>query len=383
MGRPRKETNGIFEKLPGSDVWWIRYKVAGVRHREKVGKRQDAIDTLAARKAERAAGTPFPKNMKKRGVKFKEIANDALDWYRNHGRKDFRNFNSRMQIILEDFAESVAAEMTPGDIDKWIGKHKWSPATKNRYRNVFGKSFKIAWADGKVTSNPAHLVELRPENNTRIRYLLDDEETRLRKVIERRFSMHLPAFEVALHTGMRKSEQFTLEWACVEFERTKVQLDETKNGSNREIPMNKTCLAAFRQLKSVRPHNGRVFQSIYGEDLNNPRKWFDAAVAEAEIVNFHWHDLRHTFISRLVMAGVDLRTVQELAGHKTIQMTMRYAHLAPEHNQAAIEKLDPNPGAKKSAKRPAPRLITWPWASSTHGRRRGPAQQTVTAPLPG
>jgi site-specific recombinase XerD len=64
-------------------------------------------------------------------------------------------------------------------------------------------------------------------------------------------------------------------------------------------------------------------------------------IVEAKIAKFTWHCLRHTFISRLVMKGVDLRTVQELAGHKTIAMTVRYAHLAPEHNQAAIEKLDP------------------------------------------
>ena len=71
------------------------------------------------------------------------------------------------------------------------------------------------------------------------------------------------------------------------------------------------------------------------------RAWFELALEEAKIKNFRWHDLRHTFISRLVMKDVNLRTVQELAGHKTISMTTRYAHLAPEHNQAAIEKLDP------------------------------------------
>jgi len=62
-------------------------------------------------------------------------------------------------------------------------------------------------------------------------------------------------------------------------------------------------------------------------------------VKDSGLSDFHWHDLRHTFISRLVMAGVDLRTVQELAGHKTIQMTMRYAHLAPSHLATAVEKL--------------------------------------------
>ena len=68
--------------------------------------------------------------------------------------------------------------------------------------------------------------------------------------------------------------------------------------------------------------------------------YIDRCVEDAGIIDFTWHCLRHTFISRLVMKGVDLRTVQELAGHKTISMTVRYAHLAPEHNQAAVERLD-------------------------------------------
>jgi integrase len=117
-------------------------------------------------------------------------------------------------------------------------------------------------------------------------------------------------------------------------------LDETKNGSSRDIPLklNKTCLKAFEALHARRPKkptSQRVFS------VKHPRKWFEAAVEESKIENLRWHDLRHTFISRLVMKDVNLRTVQELAGHKTISMTIRYAHLAPEHNLAAIEKLDP------------------------------------------
>jgi integrase len=105
--------------------------------------------------------------------------------------------------------------------------------------------------------------------------------------------------------------------------------------------MNRTCQHSFEVLHALGQHEGRIFQSKYGKELNNPRKWFELALEEAEIKNFRWHDLRHTFISRLVMKDVNLRTVQELAGHKTISMTTRYAHLAPEHNQAAVERLDP------------------------------------------
>jgi site-specific recombinase XerD len=226
----------------------------------------------------------------------------------------------------------------PADIDTWLDAHGWTPATKNRYKNVFGKTFKIALADGKVSGNPARLVEQRAENNTRIRFLTEEEEKRFRVTINAKFQMHLEEFDIALNTGMRKSEQFTLEWPELSFERKRIALDETKNGSKREIPLNRTSFEAFERLYAKRPkgqRSGRVFA------IKDPRGWFEGAVSDANVPNFHWHDLRHTFISRLVMKGVSLRTVQELAGHKTISMTVRYAHLAPEHNQAAIEKLDP------------------------------------------
>ncbi|HEX4030551.1 MAG TPA: site-specific integrase [Terracidiphilus sp.] len=335
----RKE-RGVFEKVRGSDIWWIRLKVGGVEHREKVGRRGDAIKLYKIRKADILRGVKMPANMKDKGIKFSVIAQEAIDWYVNHDRRDVRNFQGRMKFILEAFADRVADEIKPSDIDTWIGSHKWSAATKNRYKNVFGKTFKIALADGKVTSNPARMVEQRPENNARIRFLSGDEETRLREAIRRRFPTHMPEFDVALHTGMRKSEQFSLEWSQVSLPRKRIRLEKTKNGSDREIPLNKTCLNVLEALHGSRPHNGRVFLSKYGRDLNNPRAWFEIALDEAKVKNFRWHDLRHTFISRLVMKDVNLRTVQELAGHKTISMTTRYAHLAPEHNQAAIEKLD-------------------------------------------
>jgi integrase len=73
------------------------------------------------------------------------------------------------------------------------------------------------------------------------------------------------------------------------------------------------------------------------------RRWFEDAVEAAEIPDFHYHDLRHTFGSRLVMKGVDLRTVMELMGHSDITMTMRYAHLAQSHVRDAVERLAEKP----------------------------------------
>jgi site-specific recombinase XerD len=338
----RKE-RGIFEKEPGSDIWWIRYYIDGRERREKVGRRGDAIKLYKVRKTDALRGVKLRANMKHKGLRFKVIAQEAIDWYIEHGRKDVKSFRIRMNIILKDFGDRIADDIKPSDIDAWLSARKCAPATKNRYKNVFGRTFKNALANGKVTSNPARLVEQRPESNGRIRFLSDEEEAKLRKAINKRCPNHIEEFDIALNTGMRKSEQYTTEWPQISFKRKRVKLEGTKNGSDREIPMNKTCLSAFEALYKRRPHDGRVFQSKFGQDLNDSRSWFDRCVEDAGMSNFTWHCLRHTFISRLVMAGVDLRTVQELAGHKTISMTVRYAHLAPEHNQAAIEKLDRRP----------------------------------------
>jgi site-specific recombinase XerD len=166
----------------------------------------------------------LPTNMKHKGVRFKVIAQEAIDWYVNHGRKDVRNFKSRINIILETFGDRVADEIKPSEIDGWLSDHNCSPATKNRYKNVFGKTFKVALADGKVTTNPARLVEQRPENNARIRFLSDEEEKKLRKAINKRCSDHMEEFHVALNTGMRKSEQYTTEWPQISFNRKRVNL---------------------------------------------------------------------------------------------------------------------------------------------------------------
>ena len=84
---------------------------------------------------------------------------------------------------------------------------------------------------------------------------------------------------------------------------------------------------------------GPIFVDQGGKRLLGPRHWFEDAVKRSGLRNFTWHDLRHTFASRLVMADVDSRTVAEMMGHRSIQMTMRYAHLAPEHKLVAVERL--------------------------------------------
>jgi len=151
----------------------------------------------------------------------------------------------------------------------------------------------------------------------------------------------LNEFEVALHTGMRRSEQFTLGWDQTNLDAQRIHLLKTKNGADRAIPLNSVALMALKRQHEISGNAERVFVTENGKAFIRKaiRRWFEEAEAKAGIRDFSWHCLRHTFCSRLVMAGVPLKTVQELMGHKTIQMTARYAHLSPHHLQNAVEMI--------------------------------------------
>jgi integrase len=214
--------------------------------------------------------------------------------------------------------------------------------------------FRLAIDNKKVSTTPARTHKPKREHNGRVRFLNQlapattevvflkphtDEESRLRAVILADYPAHMPEFEIALHTGMRPSEQYGLIWSRVDLVRKLITVPRSKNGNTRHIPLNSIAVVAFQELFARSSGQGRVFVNMRGESLKGYKHWFDPAVREAGISFFTWYCLRHTFASRLVMAGVDLRTVAELMGHRTIQMTMRYAHLAPAHKLAAVETL--------------------------------------------
>lgn len=175
---------------------------------------------------------------------------------------------------------------------------------------------------------PARLARQAKENNARIRWLKDAEETKLRTAIP---AEHVSEFEIGLNTGMRKSEQYEkAQWENVDFANGLLKIPKSKQV--RCVRLNCRVQAVLGMLKPT-PAEGRIMA------LKSPRGWFEKAVKDSGIAHLNWHDLRHTFISCLVMAGVDLRNAQQLVGHKTIQMTMRYAHLAPSQVALAVETL--------------------------------------------
>jgi integrase len=198
----------------------------------------------------------------------------------------------------------------------------------------------------KVRVNPARDLKQRPVSNGVIRFLTLDEETRLRGVLrghiqikghlaqyqEPQIRHRLAELDVALGTGMRKSEQYGLKWRDIDFTERIINLRDTKNGSSRRVFMIDDVVTAMHTLKALGLKR-RVARAgdVAPEDmvfaLGDNKKWWNAALKEAGIENFRWHDLRHTFCSRLAQNGASLKIIQEAAGHKTIAMSARYAHL--------------------------------------------------------
>jgi integrase len=296
-----------------------------------------------------------------------------------------------MKPLVEEFGERPADTITSQELSIWLAdqasEKNWEPATVNRFKALLSLTFRLGIEGKKISANPAAKdLKRKREKNGRIRFLNQfdpartfvdylkphrDEEARLRAVIAKEYPEHLPEFEVALHTGMRPIEQYSLVWDQVDLARGLVTLWESKNGEARHIPLNSVARAAFQTLRKQTTDGGPVFVSMQDKDkpvrgttTNQPtpkpkplkgyKHWFDPAVEAAGLRDFTWYCLRHTFASRLVMEGVDLVSVRDFMGHKNIQMTMRYAHLAPAHKQAAIERLVSFGKAEKGSKSQKP-----------------------------
>jgi integrase len=182
-----------------------------------------------------------------------------------------------------------------------------------------------------------HKVKLPTFKNQRKRFLTDHEEKLLLTALPDRYRK---VVLIAINAGLRESEVCYLTWRDVDFKTGEliVRAELSKNKETQTVPMT----ASVRQvLVELKPEGSEPEDRVFGR-LNPSwlRVVFHRAVQAAGLMDVHFHDLRHTFASRLIMKGADIRTVQELMRHNTLAMTARYTHLLDSHKRAAIEKLD-------------------------------------------
>jgi integrase len=343
---------GIFERPPRSRTWWISYcDVEGKRHREKIGRRSAALDALARRRMEVKDGRFIPP---KKGARltFRELATAAM--VRKKLRLaplSYRSDGERLDVLLRLIGNVPADRLTPARIEETLAalivQRGIKKATANRYHALGSSVYKFAVDAGKLQFNPFSKVRRFPEKASRLRFLSKEEETALRKAIadpddqsitKEICQAHLAEFDLALNSGMRRGEQFFAKWNDVDYERRLLSV-VGKTGP-RHIRLNRVALDAIFRLNHLGGSQKYICPDASDEIERDSRTWLNDALKKSRVSNFRWHDLRHTFASRSIAAGVSIAALQELLGHKTIQMTMRYAHLAPSHLQDAVEKMN-------------------------------------------
>jgi integrase len=220
---------------------------------------------------------------------------------------------------------------------------KWARSTYNHYRSLLILVYREARRVGKVSANPARDIRHRKENDSRVRFLgrgENGEYARLAKVIGAKYPEHLAEFIFALNTGLRLSSQYSATYGMIDWTRNVLDIPRAKNDEPVHVPLNSDVLAALRSLSSWQERKGPVFRNQRHQEkpvLSNDH-WFKPALKAAEITDFKWHDIRHTFASWLVQDGVPVDRVSKLLGRKSLTMTMRYAHLAPNqmHEDVAL-----------------------------------------------
>jgi len=265
----------------------------------------------------------------------------------------------------------------PNAVQNWQAqrlKDGTTASTINKDVGALRAALSYAVERGYLEAHPlAKVKRVKEPQETRVRYLSPDEDARLHAALDARderiregrdsanawrrergyrelpdlravaFVDHVtPLILVAKNTGMRRGELFDLNWRDVDLDAAllTVRAHTTKSHKTRRIPLNRTARETLRQWKDQTTGTGFVFPGKEGGRLDNIHKSWQSIVKEAGIPDFRFHDLRHDFASKLVMAGIDLNTVRELLGHGDLTMTLRYAHLAPERLSEAVCKID-------------------------------------------
>ncbi len=349
----------------------------------------DARETAQTRRAQAALGHDIPTRRPTSEVTLRAFLDDPYEpWMKStYGKRTTQVVQIRS--AFRDLLDLKLSEFTTARIERWRVTRTFHHATKGApakrrarevkrstiHRNIAALRAALNRATewGVLSAMPLGKIAFRAEDeNAVIRYLSQEEEARLRSALvardnarraarqsanewrrKRRYkewTVHDPYTDyltplvlLAINTGLRRGELLQLKWCHVDLHRRMLTVcgEGAKSGQTRHVPLNSE---ASRVLKAWRP---KVVESVWcvfgGSTASTPlvavKKAWRGVLKAGKVTSFRFHDLRHTFASKLVMAGVDLNTVRELLGHKSLAMTLRYAHLAPEHKAAAVETL--------------------------------------------
>lgn len=329
------------------DVWWMRFNYQGkqIRRSTEVSDRKLAERIYHKVRGQIAEGKWFERQPGEDKT-VQELMDRYLHEYSsvNKAATTHKRDISLSAHLTQAFGSYSLTSVRPSMLSEYKTGRRLegaAPKTVNDELKLLSHAYKLATMEWEwVTENPVLKVSREKVRNSIERWLTQDEEKRL-------LAASCPWLReillFALHTGLRQSEILNLQWLQVDLFRRTLTILEQKNGSKDTLPLNDTALEVLTARVRVKPlQTGYVFANEVGNrrDARNLLRAFYPALTEAKIDTFRFHDLRHTWATRLVQAGVDLYVVQKLGRWKTITMVMRYAHHYPESLRAGAEVLD-------------------------------------------
>ena len=330
---------GLYKR---GQVWWMDYTYQGRRLRRSLEteNRRLAKNIEAKVKTQLIEGKWFeklPEEDKTFGEMIEKFFKDCIP------PKSKKPYRSNLQTLLDFFGDCPLSSITPKAVSDYKAKRKdlgILSATINHELAVLKRMFNLAVKEWEwFVTNPIAAVSLETGVNERDRWITYEEEEKLLSCCEDWFK---DVVIFALNTGLRQGEIVDLSWKSgVDLFRKTITVLKSKNDEKRTIPMNAKIFEMLKARFKVRPIHDRV---LYWE--KGPLKvdviqfQFKKACRKGGIEDLHFHDLRHTFATRLVQAGEDIYTVQRLLGHKSSAMTARYAHHSTESLRSAVEALD-------------------------------------------
>lgn len=341
-------------------VWWMNFSYQGQQIRASTGQTdRRAAELILGDTRRQLRDGGYRITLEERNRTFGELMERFLSEHvaKRASQRSYVGYAKRLRGFLGD--GTPLADITPRLIAEYKNQlfaDGLAPASVNRHLATLKKAFNLAVREWEwCQRNPVLSVSMEREHNGRDRWLTVEEEDRLLAACG---PWLRDLVQFALGTGMRMGEILSLSWRGVDLTRRTVMLFHSKNGERRTIPLNQTMLSLMRakkeeahlikqpggnlvKLNTENPHD-LVFKSKAGTPIESGhlRRSFRLALKKAVIGDFHFHDLRHTFATRLVQAGVELYKVQRLLGHKSPMMTQRYAHHYPESLRDGVEILD-------------------------------------------
>jgi integrase len=288
-------------------------------------------------------------------ILFSAVADKALEHAQNY-KRFWDGDASRIRLLKEwwgdRFADSITTDEINAKLLECMRERGWSEATSNEYRTSLCKMYALAIDRGELTVNPARKAHRYKLNNARTRELSYAEEDRLRAAIAELYPAKMPEFDLALHTGVRKSNLYgtrgskrrkmePLQWDAVNLDWKILTLPRSKAGFAYSVPLNSVAVDALKVLRERSDGTGAVIRKPSGREIYSCRKWFEACLKKAAITGFCWHDVRHSFATRLRRNRTPIEDIAALLGHDLgkNRMTARYAHADIDRLREAVESL--------------------------------------------